>query len=144
MRLIQDDEMWDTEAEKVFVEACWETLDSLYAQEANAVKRGGSASVEKRWERLEGELYRKLTQAKTRPLIRGVLAELFARAGRQKSIQSHSAVIWRFMDHADNWRKGRDLTLLAFASHRKKAVREGRKDEGSSVDEASSNHEQKV
>jgi hypothetical protein len=28
------------------------------------------------------------------------------------------------IDHPDHWRKGRDLALLALASHRKKADRE--------------------
>ena len=39
MKLIAKDDMWDTEAEKVFVEAFWEALDSLYAQEAAATER---------------------------------------------------------------------------------------------------------
>jgi CRISPR-associated protein Cas8a1/Csx13 len=124
MKLIAEDEMWETEAEKVFVEAFWETLDSLYAQEADAVKRGGSASVEKRWERLEGELYRTLMQAKTRPLLRTALASWFGKAGRQKSIRTYPAAVWRLIDHPDHWRKGRDLALLALSSHRKKAERE--------------------
>jgi CRISPR-associated protein Cas8a1/Csx13 len=124
MKLIAEDDMWDTEAEKVFVEVFWETLDSLYAQEADAVKRGGSASVEKRWERLEGELYRTLMQAKTRPLVRTALTGWFARAGRQKSIRTHPAAVWRLIDDPDHWHKGRDLALLALASHRKKEQRE--------------------
>ena len=124
MKLIAEDDMWDTEAEKVFVEAFWEALDSLYAQEADAVKRGGSASVAKRWERLEGDLYRTLMQAKTRPLLRAALAGWFARAGRQKSIQSHPSAIWRLLDHLEHWQKGRDLALLGLASHRKKEFRE--------------------
>lgn len=126
MRLIQEDDMWDTEAEKVFVEAIWEALDSLYAQEAGATKRGGSASVEKRWERLEGELYRSLMQAKTRPLLRSALAGWFAKAGRHDKISAHLPAIWRLIDHAEFWQRGRDLALLAIASHRKKAIREVR------------------
>jgi CRISPR-associated protein Cas8a1/Csx13 len=124
MKLIAEDDMWDTEAEKVFMEAFWEMLDSLYAQEADAVKRGGAASMEKRWERLEGELYRTLMQAKIRPLLRTALAGWFAKAGRQKSIRSHPAAVWRLIDHPDHWHKGRDLALLALASHRKKEQRE--------------------
>ncbi len=124
MRLIAEDDMWDTEAEKVFVNAFWETLDSLYAQEANAAKRGGSASVEKRWERLEGDLYRTLTRAKTHVLLREALAQWFAKAGRQQAIRAHPAAVWRLIDHREYWRKGRDLALLALASHRSKDDRE--------------------
>jgi CRISPR-associated protein Cas8a1/Csx13 len=128
MRLIQEDDMWDTEAERVFVEAFWQTLDSLYAQEAGAVKRGGSRTVDERFEDLNEDIRRRLMQAKTRSLLRAALLELFAKAGRQKTIQAHPAAIWRLVDHPDHWQKGRDLALLALASHRKKEKRESGSD----------------
>mgnify|MGYP002785082507 CR=1 FL=1 len=124
MRLIAEDEMWDTEAEKVFVHAFWETLDSLYAQEAAATERGGSRTAAERFEDLNDEIRRRLTQAKTRVLLRTALADLFAKAGRQKSIRTNPAAVWRLIDHPEHWRKGRDLALLALASHRKKEDRE--------------------
>jgi CRISPR-associated protein Cas8a1/Csx13 len=124
MKLIADDDMWDTEAEKVFVEAFWESLDSLYAQEAAAKERGGSRTIQERFEDLNDDIRRRLTQAKTRTLLRTALADLFARAGRQKSIRTHPAAVWRLIDHPDHWRKGRDLALLALASHRKKEDRQ--------------------
>lgn len=123
MKLIAESDMWDTEAEKVFVEAFWETLDSLYAQEADATKRGGSAPLEKRWERLEGDLYRSLSQAKTRVLLRSAISRWLAKAGRQKTIRDHPAAIWRLIDDPKQWTKGRDLALLALASRRKKEER---------------------
>lgn len=127
MRLIAEDAMWDTEAERLFVQACWETLDSLYAQEADAKeKRGGERPLEKRWEDLNDEIRRTLMRAKTRDLLRAAMSEWFAQAGRQKTITAHIAPIWRLIDHREHWRKGRDLALLALASHRKKEVREGK------------------
>ena len=123
MKLIAEDDMWDTEAEKVFVEAFWETLDSLYAQEADATKRGGSRTVAERFDDLNDEIRRRVTQAKTRTLLRTVLADLFAKAGRQKSIRTHPAAIWRLLDDPKHWRKRHDLALLAFASHHKKEER---------------------
>ena len=124
MKLIQDDDMWDTEAERVFVEAFWEALDALYAQEAAATERGGSRTVADRFEDLNDDIRRRLTQAKTRVLLRTVLADLFAKAGRQRTVRTHPAVVWRLIDHPEHWRKGRDLSLLALASHRKKEDRE--------------------
>jgi CRISPR-associated protein Cas8a1/Csx13 len=124
MKLIAEHDMWDTEAEKVFVEAFWETLDALYAQEAAATERGGSRTVEDRFDDLNDDIRRRLTQAKTRTLLRSVLADLFAKAGRQKTIRTHPAAVWRLIDHPDHWQKGRDLALLALASHRKKEDRE--------------------
>lgn len=124
MKLIAEDDMWDTEAEKVFVEAFWEGLDSLYAQEVTATERGGSRTITDRFEDLNDDIRRRLTQAKTRTLLRSVLSDLFAKAGRQKSIRKHPAALWRLIDHPELWRKGRDLALLALASHRKKEERE--------------------
>jgi CRISPR-associated protein Cas8a1/Csx13 len=123
MKLITEDDMWDTEAEKVFVDAFWQALDSLYAQEARATERGGSRSATDRFEDLNDDIRRKLMQAKTRMLLRSALSDLFAKAGRQNSIRNHPAAIWRLIDHPDHWRKGRDLALLALASHRKREER---------------------
>jgi CRISPR-associated protein Cas8a1/Csx13 len=134
MRLIAEDDMWDTEAEKVFVQVLWETLDSLYAQEREAAQRGGSATYEKRCDRLNGEIYRSLIQAKTPILLRSVLSGLFAKAGRQKTIFAHTPAVWRLIDHRDHWQKGRDLALLAFASYRRRAVREGKEVDTESPD----------
>jgi CRISPR-associated protein Cas8a1/Csx13 len=134
MRLIKEDDMWDTEGEKFFVQVVWETLDSLYAQERDAVARGGSATYEKRCERLNGDIYRSLIQAKTPILLRSTLSGLFAKAGRQKTIFAHVPSVWRLIDHPDHWQKGRDLALLAFASYRRKAVREGKEADTESPD----------
>lgn len=135
MRLIAEDDMWDTEAEKVFIEACWQMLDSLYAQEADAVKRGGSRTAADRFEHLNDDIRRSLLQAKTRTLLRAVLSGLFARAGRQKQIGAHTPAIWRLIDHPEHWQKGRDLALLALASHRSKAVREGKEPDTDPADD---------
>jgi CRISPR-associated protein Cas8a1/Csx13 len=124
MKLIAEDDMWDTEAEKVFVQAFWEALDSLYAQEAAATERGGSRTATDRFEDLNEDIRRKLTQAKTRTLLRGALSDLFAKAGRQKTIRTHPAALWRLIDSPDQWRKGRDLALLALSSHRKREDRQ--------------------
>ena len=130
MRLISEDDMWDTEAEKVFVDAFWQALDALYAQEAAATERGGSRTAPERFEDLNDDIRRRLTQAKTRTLLRSTLANLFAKAGRQKSVRAHPAAVWRLIDDAREWRKGRDLALLALASHRKREERESISDKG--------------
>ena len=127
MRLVNEPAMWDSPDERLFVDAFWETLDSLYAQEAEAVSRGGERSVQDRFEHMNEDIRRRLMQAKTRVLLRAALAELFAKAGRQRTIRAHTPAIWRLIDHPDFWRKGRDLALLALASHRNRDVREGKK-----------------
>jgi CRISPR-associated protein Cas8a1/Csx13 len=129
MKLITQDDMWETEAEKFFVQAFWEALDSLYAQEAEATERGGSRTAQERFEHLNEDIRRALMQAKTRVSLRAALAELFAKAGRQKTVREHPAAVWRLIDHPDCWQQGRDLALLALASHRNRAAREGKEPE---------------
>ena len=133
MRLISEDIMWDTEAEKLFAQAFWEALDSLYAQEAEATERGGSRTVQDRFEHLNEDIRRRLMQAKTRALLRAALAELFAKAGRQKTFRTYTAAFWRLIDHPDYWQQGRDLALVALASYRRRAVREGKEQETEST-----------
>lgn len=120
MGLIQEEEMWDSPDHRIFVDVFRETLRSLYAQEADAAKRGGSRTVEKRWEHLEEDIYRRLLRAKTRDLLREALAELFARSGRQKSIRANPAVVWNLIDDPHEWKRARDLALLALATYTKK------------------------
>jgi CRISPR-associated protein Cas8a1/Csx13 len=123
MELIQEDEMWDSEEERTLVEVFWDTLRSLYRQEAEAAKRGGSRSVEKRFEHLYEDIYRVLMRSKTRNLLRSTLSELFAkggRRGRQPSIQQNSATVWNLIDDPHDWKRARDLCLLALATYRKR------------------------
>jgi CRISPR-associated protein Cas8a1/Csx13 len=124
MELIQETEMWDDELERRFVEAFWSTLASLYAKEAKAVERGGSRSFEERLDDLNEDIRRSLMRAKTRVLLRGFLAELFAKGSRQPAVVQNRAGIWNLMDHPYDWKKARDLALLALATYQSKDKRE--------------------
>jgi CRISPR-associated protein Cas8a1/Csx13 len=124
MELIQETEMWDDELERRFVEAFWSTLASLYAQEAKAVERGGSRRFEERLDDLNEDIRRSLMRAKTRVLLRGFLAELFAKGSRQPAVVQNRAGIWNLMDHPYDWKKARDLALLALATYQSKDKRE--------------------
>jgi CRISPR-associated protein Cas8a1/Csx13 len=120
MRLISEEAMWDSEAEQVFERAMHETLRGIYRQEKKASERGGSRDAKKRWEQKTDEIRRQLLQAKTRDLVREVLAGLIALAGRQKTVQEYAGIVWRFINHPDHWMLGRDLALLALASYKPK------------------------
>lgn len=117
--LIREEKMWDREAERYLVEAIWDSLASLYAQEAEAMERGGSRSLEDRWDNLNDDIRRALMRAKTRVLLRGCLVELFARAGRPPALSRNQSLIWGLMDDPYEWRKARDLALLALATYSK-------------------------
>ncbi len=124
MEMIHETEMWDDEFERRFVEAFWSTLASLYAQEAKAVERGGSRRFEERLDDLNEDIRRSLMRAKTRGLLRGFLAELFAKGGRQPAVVQNRAGIWNLMDDPYDWKKARDLALLALATYQSKVKRE--------------------
>jgi CRISPR-associated protein Cas8a1/Csx13 len=124
MELIKESEMWDDDFERNFAEAIWSTLASLYAQEAKAVERGGSRRVEERLDDLNEDIRRSLMRAKTRLLLRGFLAELFAKSGRQPAVVQNRVGIWNLIDHPYDWKKARDLALLALATYQSKDKRE--------------------
>ena len=128
MKLIQEEDMWDREVERLFVEAFWETLAALYRQEADAVSRGGSRSATDRMEDMNEAVRRDLMRAKTRSLLRQSLTEFFSKpikSFRSSTLTGHAAALWRLLD--DDWKKGRDLALLALASYQSKAKRDASK-----------------
>jgi len=125
MELIDQEEMWDSPAERLFVEAFWQILASLYRREADAVERGGSRTFGDRVEDLNEDIRRRLTRAKTRPLLREAIADLFAkpvRKYRSPAVREHPAAMWRLID--DDWKRARDLGLLALASYQSKENRD--------------------
>jgi len=124
MELIEEKAMWDKESERYFIEAFWSVLGSLYAQEAKAVERGGSRKIEERFDDLNEDIRRSLMRAKTRVLLRGYLSELFAKGGRQPVIAQNRETIWNLIDHPYDWKKARDLALLALVTYQSKEHRE--------------------
>ncbi len=126
MRLIEEPELWDDPNERLFLEALWEILASLYKREADAVERGGSRSWPERCEDLNEDIRRSVTRAKTGPLLRECMADLFARPVgkyRSKTVRENPGLIWRLIDR--DWKRGRDLALLALASYQSKEKRGG-------------------
>ena len=127
MELIQEPEMWDSPSDGLFVEAFWETLAALYKCEAKAAERGGSRKPEERFDDLNEDIRRALTRAKTRTLLREVIADLFAKPVehyRAPTGAQNPAVIWRLIDQ--DWKRARDLALLALVSYQRKETRRRR------------------
>jgi len=127
MELIQEGEMWNTPGERMFVEAFWQILSALYRQEVDAVERGGARKIEERLQDLNEDLRRRITRAKTRPLLRETILDLFAKpveTYRSPIVRQHPALVWSLLDDAHEWKRARDLALLALVSYQSKEKRE--------------------
>jgi CRISPR-associated protein Cas8a1/Csx13 len=126
MKLIAEDAMWDDPRDKCFLDAFWDTLSRLYSLERKAAEqRGGARTPEDRMNDLNEKTRRELMQAKTHILLRKTLCEFFAKAAklaRSESLIENVAVVWKLID-AD-WRKGRDLALLALMTYQSREKRE--------------------
>ncbi|QDT32299.1 type I-MYXAN CRISPR-associated Cas8a1/Cmx1 [Thalassoglobus polymorphus] len=125
MELIREDDMWDDPSDREFIEAFWETLAALYYREKEAVDRGGSRSWSDRIEDLNEDIRREITRAKTGSLLRQTLTELFSRPVkkfRSAHVRNNPGLIWKLIDR--DWKRGRDLALLALASYQSKEKRE--------------------
>lgn len=115
-------EMWkmgdsSTAVDEAFVSAFHEALRHLYGKEKEAAKRGSRSATERMQDRTE-QVRRELSRANTRPLLRAVLAEFFAEAGRTVPLKDHRQAIWQFIDGARSWRRARDLALLSLATYK--------------------------
>jgi CRISPR-associated protein Cas8a1/Csx13 len=123
--LVEAREMWDKPEEKTFVEAFWEALRGLFYLEAKGVERGGERQVQERHADLVEDIRRQLARAKTRELLRETLADLFSRAARapkkQPTVKENSALIWNLMNDPHDWKRARDLALLALATYQGKS-----------------------
>lgn len=111
-----------SENDEIFRDAFHTALRNLYGREAEQAKRGSRNVLDRLADRTE-KIRRDLSKAQTREHLRGVLAELFAEAGRNHALQAHAAVVWRFID-SDAWRRARDLALFCLATYARAADRD--------------------
>ncbi len=113
--MIDDDKMWDSEAEKTIVHAVHEALRSRFGQIADENKTNPAAMKN----RFRGEYDRwrlAFSGAKTADRFRNALCDLFSRAGRNSVLQTSWQEILPML-HGRTWQLARDLALLALCSY---------------------------
>lgn len=111
---------WNKDADRKLVEAVHVAISRRYgALAAQASKRGERIPFDREYERMRTGLMR----AKNRQTLRGELADLFARGGINKKLQTDWPEILPLFT-GDDWQRARDLALLALASYTGKGADE--------------------
>jgi CRISPR-associated protein Cas8a1/Csx13 len=122
--MISDDTMWDSNGERIVVQAVHEALRGRYAQIADENKTNPAAMRN----RFSGEYDRwrlAFAGSKTPNQFRQALCDLFSRAGRNAVLQKQWQDVLPML-RTNNWQHARDLALLALCSY------QGRKEESAS------------
>jgi len=104
---------WQSEADKRFVEAVHDAVRSRYgAIAARAKEKGEKIPFDREFTRMRTGLMR----VKNTSTLRAELADLFARGGINRTLQTEWREILPLFTGAD-WQRARDLALLALASY---------------------------
>jgi len=108
---------WDTETEKLFVQTCHEAIRYTFGQlKKNAEKRGEVPNFDRETIRIRTGLGR----CKNANTFREFISDFFARAGKLPTLQAHWTELMNMI--LNDWKKSRDLALLALASYKGKGV----------------------
>ena len=151
MAMVDEDRMWDDPREKDMLDAFTRAFRRLLNRESKGLGRGGSRDLPKRWDNTMDQWHRRLLNAKTGLLLSAAVHELLALAarspalrdgklvepggpafllptkdgeiGEDRRLRNHAfhAQFRRMLNHPSEWKKVRDLALLAlttFADHR--------------------------
>jgi CRISPR-associated protein Cas8a1/Csx13 len=108
---------WDTETEKLFIQVCHEAISYTYGQLADYAKKRNEIP---NFDRETTKIRTGLGRCKNANTFREFISDFFARAGRLPTLQAHWEELMDMVLH--DWKKSRDLTLLALASYKGKGI----------------------
>ena len=115
---------WDSETEKLFVQACHEAIRFTYGQVAERAKPGESPNFDKVTVRIRTGLGR----CKNSHTFREFITDFWSRAGRIPTLQEHWPMLMELITGHRDWKVGRDLALLALASYKGKGITDSEED----------------
>ena len=101
------------EREKLFVKACHEAIKFTYGQVADKAKSGDKPNFEKVTVRIRTGLGR----CKNAASFREFITDFWSRAGRLPTLQTNWQDLMEFVMQDSQWKRARDLALLALASY---------------------------
>ncbi|MEP0923433.1 type I-MYXAN CRISPR-associated Cas8a1/Cmx1 [Leptolyngbya sp. ST-U4] len=101
------------EREKLFVKACHEALRFTYGKVAGNTKEGEKPNFDKVTVRIRTGLGR----CKNAASFREFITDFWSRAGKLPTLQANWQDLMEFVMQDSQWKKSRDLALLALASY---------------------------
>ena len=147
MSIANEKEVWDDPQEKDMLDAFRGAFRRLLNREYEALSRGGTRELPKRWDNTADKWHRRLLRAKTNLLLSTVVHELLAQAARSPGLKdgklderrapafllsktsedesdesrrarnnAFQAEFRRMLNHPGDWKKIRDLALLALTT----------------------------
>lgn len=121
------------ERDKLFVEACHEGIKFTYGQIKKYTKPGEDLTA--RFNRVTIRLRSELSRCKSAESFREFITDFWARAGRLPILQKHWYELMSLINSPDpkDWKKARDLALLAFASYKRE---DANTNDASEIDDA--------
>ncbi len=159
MSIANEKQVWDDLQEKHMLDAFRGAFRRLLNREDKGLERGGSRDLLKRWDTAADKWHRRLLHAKTNLLLSTVVHELLAQAARSPNRRGDiggpvfllpktnddesdedrrvrnddfQAKFRRMLNHPGDWKKVRDLALLALTTFYD--ARLGRKDGETAAD----------
>ncbi len=120
LRLMIEESEWEDQSKKLFVKACHEALQRIYAKIYDQTLEGYYAQIERRNIRIRSELLR----CRNAITLRGFISRFFSEAGQPPILQEHWEALLPITTGESDWSLTRDLTLLALASYKKSGTAE--------------------
>ncbi|MBW4512059.1 MAG: type I-MYXAN CRISPR-associated Cas8a1/Cmx1 [Scytonematopsis contorta HA4267-MV1] len=124
------------EREKLFVKACHEAIKFTYGKISGQAKEHREMA---NFDRETVKIRTGISRCKNSETFREFITDFWSRAGKIPTLQEHWEELMEFVMTDKNWKKSRDLALLALASYKGKGLSNSGEDdsesEGDSTDE---------
>ncbi len=120
------------ERDKLFIQACHEAIKFTYGQISEQAKKRGEFP---NFDRENIRIRTGLGRCKTFHTFREFITDFWSRAGRIPTLQNHWEDLMELVMDEKQWKKARDLALLALASYKGKGVTDSDNDAENGIDE---------
>lgn len=118
-KMIQNTEQ-NINSQKIFIQACHETLKIRYAKIYDRTKENQYAQIERENIRISSRL-RRCTNSKN---FREFISEFWGKAGHNSIVRQHWELLLPIISGQGDWKMARDLTFIALASYPKNKTQE--------------------